>query len=160
MLETIILSVLNHDSAVAAAAEGIVAAAGGRPVIEMGSRSTDAECGRVLGPRRLDRRLRHHLEPGGRAPLRDPDGGHGRPRLHLLYRDEQDAFAAQVAALGRGDHAAGRHLRHRRRRSAQAVAAAGPGLGAVRIDSGALGDEARRARRQLDGLGATEPGSW
>ncbi len=39
---------------------------------------------------------------------------------------------------------------------ANAVAAAGTGLGAVRIDSGELGVLARQVREQLDGLGATE----
>ena len=43
VLETLVLSILNHDSAVAAAGERIIAAAGGRPVIEMGSRRTDPE---------------------------------------------------------------------------------------------------------------------
>ena len=38
---------------------------------------------------------------------------------------------------------------------ANAVAAAGPALGAVRIDSGELGVLARQVRDQLDGLGAT-----
>src|SRR6185312_7123461 len=37
----------------------------------------------------------------------------------------------------------------------RAVRAAGPGLGAVRIDSGDLGELARQARDQLDKLGAT-----
>src|SRR5699024_8435849 len=38
----------------------------------------------------------------------------------------------------------------------RAVEVAGPGLGAVRIDSGDLGELARQVRAQLDGLGATE----
>src|SRR4051794_15040505 len=40
MLETLTLSILNHDSAVAAAAARMVTAAAGRPLIEMGSRRT------------------------------------------------------------------------------------------------------------------------
>src|SRR4051794_17131366 len=43
LLETLALSVLNHDSAVAAAAARMVTAAGGRPIIEMGSRRTQEE---------------------------------------------------------------------------------------------------------------------
>ena len=39
---------------------------------------------------------------------------------------------------------------------ANAVAAAGPTLGAVRIDSGELGVLARQVREQLDRLGATQ----
>ena len=40
VLETLVLSVLNHDCAVAAAAARFVTAAGDRPIIEMGSRRT------------------------------------------------------------------------------------------------------------------------
>ncbi|MDF2829834.1 MAG: putative nicotinate phosphoribosyltransferase, partial [Mycobacterium sp.] len=68
--------------------------------------------------------------------------------------DEKAAFAAQVDALGVGttllvdtyDIATG---------VANAVAVAGPELGAVRIDSGELGVLVRQVRDQLDGLGAT-----
>ena len=40
LLETLILSILNHDAAVAAAASRMVTAAGDRPCLEMGSRRT------------------------------------------------------------------------------------------------------------------------
>jgi nicotinate phosphoribosyltransferase len=40
VLETLVLSILNHDSAVASAAARMVTAAAGRPIIEMGSRRT------------------------------------------------------------------------------------------------------------------------
>src|SRR6185312_8925647 len=40
VLETLALSVLNHDCAIASAASRMVTAAGGRPLIEMGSRRT------------------------------------------------------------------------------------------------------------------------
>src|SRR6266851_203207 len=43
LLETIVLSILNHDSAVATAAERLIAAAAGRPIIEMGSRRVDVD---------------------------------------------------------------------------------------------------------------------
>src|SRR5207237_9049125 len=43
VLETLVLSVLNHDSAIAAAAARIVSVAGSRPCIEMGSRRTHEE---------------------------------------------------------------------------------------------------------------------
>ena len=68
---------------------------------------------------------------------------------------EKAAFRAQVDALGVGttlfvdtyDITQG---------VANAVEAAGPELGAVRIDSGDLGVLARQVRAQLDGLGATK----
>ena len=40
VLETLSLSILNHDSAIASAAARMVGAADGRPIIEMGSRRT------------------------------------------------------------------------------------------------------------------------
>ncbi|CAM5602073.1 Nicotinate phosphoribosyltransferase OS=Streptomyces tendae OX=1932 GN=GUR47_07835 PE=3 SV=1 [Streptomyces tendae] len=40
LLETVILSILNHDSAIAAAASRMSSAAGDRPLIEMGARRT------------------------------------------------------------------------------------------------------------------------
>lgn len=43
ILETFILSVLNHDSAIASAASRMTSAAGTRPCIEMGSRRTQEE---------------------------------------------------------------------------------------------------------------------
>ena len=43
LLETLVLSVLNHDSAIASAAARMVTAAAGRPLIEMGSRRTHEE---------------------------------------------------------------------------------------------------------------------
>ena len=43
ILETYILSVLNHDSAIASAASRMITAAGDRPCIEMGSRRTHEE---------------------------------------------------------------------------------------------------------------------
>jgi nicotinate phosphoribosyltransferase len=71
----------------------------------------------------------------------------------MLHDSEEEAFAAQVAALGvkttllvdTYDIAAGIEA---------AVRVAGPELGAIRIDSGDLGVLARQARAQLDGLGA------
>ncbi len=154
VLETITLSILNHDSAVAAAAARIVAAAGGRPIIEMGSRRTDVESAvssaRAAWIAGFD--TTSNLEAGRRYGI--PTAGTAAHAFTMLFRDEQDAFAAQVEALGVGttllvdtyDTEEG---------VARAVASAGPGLGAIRIDSGPLGDEARRSRRQLDGLGAT-----
>src|SRR6185437_9915650 len=88
-----------------------------------------------------------------------PTEGTSAHAFTLLYDgrsgpDEPAAFAAQVAALGAGttllvdtyDVTTG---------VANAVAAAGTALGAVRIDSGELGVLARQVREQLDELGAT-----
>jgi nicotinate phosphoribosyltransferase len=154
LLETLVLSVLNHDSAVAAAADRIVIAARGRPVIEMGSRRTDPEA--AVAAARVawiaGFASTSNLEAGRRYGI--PTSGTAAHAFTLAFGDERAAFAAQVAAQGLNTtllvdtYDTEQGIRN-------AVATAGPGLGAVRIDSGDLVDEAHRARKLLDDLGAT-----
>ena len=82
LLETLALSILNHDSAIASAAARMVSAAEGRPLIEMGSRRTHEQAAVAARTRRLHRRVRRHLEPRGAAPLRRARARHQRARLH------------------------------------------------------------------------------
>jgi len=154
LLETLVLSILNHDSAVAAAAALIVESANGRPVIEMGSRRTDPDAA-VAAARAAylaGFATTSNLEAGRRYAI--PTAGTSAHAFTLLYPKEEDAFAAQVAALGPGTtllvdtYDPDQGIR-------SAVAVAGRGLGAVRIDSGDLVSEAWRARHLLDELGAT-----
>ncbi|MCL6669747.1 nicotinate phosphoribosyltransferase [Streptomyces panaciradicis] len=154
LLETVILSILNHDSAIAAAASRMSSAAGTRPLIEMGARRTH-ELAAVAASRAA------YL--GGFASTSDlaagfryniPTVGTSAHAFTLLHDHERDAFRAQVDSLGRGttllvdtyDVAEAVRL---------AVEIAGPELGAVRIDSGDLLLVAHRVRQQLDELGAT-----
>jgi len=153
LLETLVLSVLNHDSAVASAASVVSAAAGDRPVIEMGGRRTDPEAAVAAARAAYIGGLAStsNLEAGRRYGL--PTAGTSAHAFVLLFDEERDAFDAQVSVLGPSttllvdtyDTAAG--IRN-------AVEAAGPDLGAVRIDSGDLAVEAVRARALLDSLGA------
>ena len=154
ILETVILSILNFDSAVAAAASLLVAAAGERPVIEMGSRRTDPDAA-VAAARAAylgGFAATSNLEAGRRYAL--PTTGTAAHSFVLAFASEEEAFAAQVAAVGPGttllvdtfEVEAG--IR-------RAVEVAGLGLGGIRIDSGDLGAEAHRARALLDSLGAT-----
>jgi nicotinate phosphoribosyltransferase len=154
VLETIVLSILNHDCAVAAAAARMVTAAGGRPIIEMGSRRTHEEAA-VAAARAAylaGFATTSNLEASRRYGI--PTAGTAAHAFTLLHDDERAAFDAQVAALGPQttllvdtyDITRGIEL---------AVEVAGTGLGAVRIDSGDLGVMATHARQQLDSLGAT-----
>lgn len=159
VLETLALSIFNHDSAIAAAAARMAAAAEGRPLIEMGSRRTHEQAA-VAAARaaylagfasssNLEAQRRYGVPAMGTS-------AHAFTLLHTTADgpDEVAAFRAQVDALGVGttllvdtyDITAG---------VANAVEVAGPRLGAVRIDSGDLGVLARQVRAQLDGLGAT-----
>jgi nicotinate phosphoribosyltransferase len=154
VLETLALSVLNHDCAIASAAARMVTAAAGRPLIEMGSRRTHEQAA-VAAARAAylaGFASTSNLEAARRYGV--PTAGTAAHAFTLLHDDERAAFAAQVASLGPGttllvdtyDITRGIEL---------AVEVAGPALGAIRIDSGDLGVLAHHARAQLDALGAT-----
>ena len=154
ILETLVLSILNHDSAIASAADVLVRAASNRPIIEMGSRRTDPE-GAVAVARAAylgGFASTSNLEAGRRYGV--PTAGTAAHSFTLLFKEEKEAFSAQVACLGPSTtllvdtYEPEQGIRN-------AVAAAGSSLGAVRIDSGDLVSEAGRARRLLDELGAT-----
>ncbi len=162
LLETLILSILNHDSAVASAAARMASAAGGRPLIEMGSRRTHEQAAVAAaraaylagfaGTSNLEAHRRYGIPALGTA-------AHAFTMLHTTAGQDTDtweraAFAAQVAALG-VDTTLLVDTYDVHRGIGNAVAVAGPQLGAVRIDSGDLGVLARQAREQLDALGAT-----
>jgi nicotinate phosphoribosyltransferase len=153
VLETVALSILNHDCAIASAAARMVTAAGGRPLIEMGSRRTHEEAA-VAAARAAylaGFASTSNLEAGRR--FRVPTTGTSAHAFVLLHDDEERAFASQVAALGAKTTLLV-DTYDIRTGIERAVAAAGPELGAIRIDSGDLGEWARQAREQLDGLGA------
>ena len=159
VLETLALSIFNHDTAIASAAARMTSAADGRTLIEMGSRRTHEQAAVAAaraaylagftGSSNLEAQRRHGVPALGTS-------AHAFTLLHTAATgpDEKAAFRAQVDALGVGttllvdtyDITKG---------VANAVEAAGPELGAVRIDSGDLGVLARQVRAQLDGLGAT-----
>jgi len=153
LLETVALSVLNHDSAVASAASRMTSAAVDRPCLEMGSRRAHEESAVAAARAAAVSGFAgtSNLEAGRRYGI--PTIGTAAHAFTLLHDDEEAAFAAQVAAAGPGttllvdtyDVRAGVE---------RAVAVAGPGLGAVRLDSGDLGVLAQEVRAQLDSLGA------
>ena len=155
VLETVMLSVLNHDCAVASAAARMADAASGRLLIEGGSRRTDPEsavaaarAGFVGG---FD--TTSNLEAGRRHGI--PTGGTTAHAFVLAHANEEEAFEAQQATLGVGstylvdtfDVMEG--IR-------RAVKVVGPDIGAIRIDSGELLRDSVAARELLDSLGATD----
>jgi nicotinate phosphoribosyltransferase len=160
VLETLALSIFNHDTAIASAAARMVSVAGERPLIEMGSRRTHEQAGVAAaraayiagftGSSNLEAQRRYAVPALGTS-------AHAFTLLHTSEdgHDERAAFKAQVDALGVGttllvdtyDITQG---------VANAIEVAGTELGAVRIDSGDLGVLASQVRQQLDGLGATK----
>lgn len=153
ILETIILSVFNYDSAVASAAARMVTAAGGRPVAEMGSRRAN-ERAAVAAARAAyiaGFSATSNLEAGRDWGV--PTMGTAAHAFTLLHDSEEDAFRAQVDALGPGTTLLVDTFDVEKAIDT-AVRVAGPELGAVRLDSGDLPNLVRRVRAQLDALGA------
>jgi putative nicotinate phosphoribosyltransferase len=153
LLETVTLSILNHDCAIASAASRMVTAAEDRPLIEMGSRRTH-EWAAVASARAAylagfasTSNVRAAYEHG------IPSAGTSAHAFSLVHDSERDAFTAQLEALGPATtllvdtYDVPRAVR-------TAIEVAGPGLGAVRIDSGDLPVLARQVRTLLDELGA------
>ncbi len=155
LLETVLLSIYNHDSAIASAASRMTLVAGQRPCIEMGSRRTHEEAAVAAARAAYVAGFASSSNLAARQRYGVPTAGTSAHSFTLLHDSEADAFRAQVASLGEGttllvdtyDIAEAVRL---------GVEVAGPGLGAVRIDSGDLGALATQVRDQLDGLGATD----
>ncbi|WP_431036288.1 nicotinate phosphoribosyltransferase [Streptomyces sp. P6-2-1] len=153
LLETVILSILNHDSAIAAAASRMASAAGDRPLIEMGARRTH-ELAAVAASRAAwigGFSTTSDLAAGYRYGI--PTTGTSAHAFTLVHDDERAAFEAQVASMG-PDTTLLVDTYDVENAVRTAVEVAGPGLGAVRIDSGDLLLVAHRVRDQLDALGA------
>nr|WP_224760635.1 nicotinate phosphoribosyltransferase [Salinibacterium sp. ZJ450] len=153
LLETVALSILNYDTAVATAASRMVSAAEGRPLAEMGARRV-GERSAVAASRAAyiaGFSSTSNLEAGRSWGV--PTMGTAAHSFTLLHDSEEEAFRAQIAAMGVGttllvdtfDIPTAIET---------AVRVAGPGLGAVRIDSGDLPVVVRDVRKQLDSLGA------
>ena len=154
LLETVLLSIYNHDSAIASAASRMTLAAGGRPCIEMGSRRTHEQAAVAAARAAYVAGFDATSNLAARAAYGVPSAGTAAHSFTLLHDTEADAFRAQVQTLGVGttllvdtyDVTEAVRL---------AVEVAGTDLGAVRLDSGDLGLVARDVRAQLDSLGAT-----
>lgn len=154
VLETLALSILNHDSAVATAAARMSIAAGDRPLAEMGSRRA-GERSAVAAARAAyiaGFGATSNLEAGRTWGI--PTMGTAAHSFTLLHDTEELAFRSQVDALG-VETTLLIDTYDIREGVATAIRVAGTGLGGVRIDSGDLPTVAAAVRTQLDELGAT-----
>ena len=154
LLETVLLSIYNHDSAIASAASRMTMAAGDRPCIEMGSRRTHEEAAVAAARAAYVAGFASSSNLAARERYGVPTAGTSAHSFTLLHDSEANAFRAQVTSLGTGttllvdtyDVTEAVRL---------GVEIAGPELGAVRLDSGDLAMQAHQVRKQLDELGAT-----
>lgn len=154
ILETLLLSIYNYDSAVASAAARMVSVAAGRPLAEMGSRRTGersavaaARAAYIAG---FD--ATSNLEAGRSFGV--PTMGTAAHSFTLLHDTERDAFVAQIETLGVGTTLLV-DTYDVREAIELAVEVAGPELGGVRLDSGDLPTLVSEVRALLDRLGAT-----
>jgi nicotinate phosphoribosyltransferase len=162
LLETIVLSILNHDSAVAAAASRIVRAARGRDLIEMGGRRTHEEAAIAAARAAFAVGFSSTSNLAAASRYGIPVRGTAAHAFILAFEGrggERAAFDAQIATMGTGttllvdtydvavgiDHAV-----------AAARAAGADGPGAIRLDSDDPAVTSRRARTLLDALGARQ----
>lgn len=154
LLETLLLSILNYDCAVASAASRMVTAAKNRPCMDMGGRRTNewsavaaaraAVVGGFQGTANLLAAQLYGLKAIGTAAH----------CFTLVHDSERDAFISQIDALGKTTTLLVDTF-NIEEAVKTAVEVAGPELGGVRIDSGDLAALAQRVRNQLDALGAT-----
>jgi nicotinate phosphoribosyltransferase len=155
LLETLLLSIYNYDCAVASAASRMTAMAGDRPCIEMGSRRTN-EYAAVAAARAAyiaGFASTSNLEAGRRYGI--PTTGTAAHSFTLLHDSEEAAFKAQLKTLGKGttllvdtydiEEAVRTGVRLSKGK-----------LGAIRLDSGDLAEQAADVRKLLDSLGATK----
>jgi nicotinate phosphoribosyltransferase len=154
VLETVLLSIYNHDSAIASAASRMTQVAGDRPCIEMGSRRTHEEAAVASARAAYVAGFATTSNLAARHRYGVPSAGTSAHSFTLLHDTEADAFRAQVTSLGTGTTLLV-DTYDIREAVRLGVEIAGTGLGAVRIDSGDLGVLAREVRVQLDDLGAT-----
>ncbi|MEX2561660.1 MAG: nicotinate phosphoribosyltransferase [Nitriliruptoraceae bacterium] len=154
LLETLVLSVLNYDCAIAAAAARMVTAAHGRTLLDFGSRRSH-EMAAIAAARAawitgFDGTS--NLAAGQRYGI--PTTGTAAHAFMLVHDDEAAAFASQVKAahdpttllVDTFDTTTG--VAH----AIEAAHASGR-VAAIRIDSGDLADEAQQARQRLDAAG-------
>ncbi|HEX4214806.1 MAG TPA: nicotinate phosphoribosyltransferase [Candidatus Dormibacteraeota bacterium] len=153
LLETLLLSVCNWDSGIASTAARMVTAAAGRPILEMGSRRTheQAAVDAARAAYLCGFASTSNMEAGYRYGV--PVRGTAAHSFTLAHASELEAFEAQVATQGPGTtllvdtYDLEEGIRN-------AVRAAGPRLGGIRIDSGELLQIVPTARRLLRELGA------
>ncbi len=155
VLETVLLSIYNHDSAIASAASRMTGMSENRPCLEMGSRRTHEQAA-VAAARAAyiaGFTATSNLEAGRTWGI--PTMGTAAHSFTLLHDTEEAAFKAQLASLGEATtllvdtYSEDAAIR-------KAVELTQGRLGAIRLDSGDLAIMARRARDLLDDLGATE----
>jgi nicotinate phosphoribosyltransferase len=102
LLETVSLSILNHDCAIASAASRMVTAAGDRPLIEMGSRRTHERAAVASARAAYIAGFASTSNLRARYEFGIPSAGTSAHAFTLIHDSERHAFATQLESLGKG----------------------------------------------------------
>ena len=155
ILETVILSIMNYDSAVASAAARMKSVAAGRRLIEMGSRraheSAAVAAARAAFIAGFD--ATSNLLAGAEYGIETT--GTSAHAFTLLHDSEEQAFQAQLASMGT-ETTLLVDTYDVKNAVETAVRLTDGKIRAVRLDSGDLATSAVEVRKQLDELGAIE----
>jgi len=154
VLETLVLSVLNYDSAVASAAARMRIAARDRKLVEMGSRRANEDAAVAAARASFIAGFDATSNLLAQKRYQIPSVGTSGHAFTLLFESEAQAFSAQHEAMG-DETTFLLDTFDVEKAVATAVETTGGKLGNVRIDSGDLSESAHRVRNQLDSLGAT-----
>lgn len=155
ILETVILSILNYDSAVAAAAARMKSVAADRRLIEMGSRraheSAAVSAARAAYIAGFD--ATSNLAAGKLYGIET--AGTSAHAFTLLHDSEEQAFQAQLDSMG-NETTLLVDTYDVKNAVETAVRLTNGKIRAVRLDSGDLATSAVEVRKQLDDLGAKQ----
>src|SRR3954469_21089605 len=102
VLETVLLSIYNHDCAIASAASRMTWAADGPPCIEMGSRRTHELAAVAAAGAAYVAGFTATSNLAARQRYGVPTAGTSAHSFTLLHDNEREAFTAQVNSLGKG----------------------------------------------------------
>lgn len=155
LLETLVLSMVNHGTMVASKAARIVHAAGGRAVLEFGTRRThpDAAIGAARAAYLVGAAGTSNVEAGRRYGI--PVSGTAAHMWTMTHEDEVSSFENYVATFPAGTILL-IDTYDTRRGAERAARVAGDKLRGVRLDSGDLDALSREVRAILDREGCPE----
>jgi nicotinate phosphoribosyltransferase len=152
LLETYLLACIGFQTLVATKASRVARAARGRPVVDFGSRRAHGPDAGVLAARACclgGCRATSNLEAGRRFGL--PVAGTMAHSFVMAFESEAAAFRRYLESFPRDSTLL--VDTYDTLRGVQRAAGMGPGVGAVRLDSGDLSALSRKARRLLDRAG-------
>lgn len=151
IVETYLLSVLNHQTAIASKAARAVLAAKGRPLLEFGSRRTHPEAAVHTARAAYIAGFQGSSNVEAHARYGVPARGTMAHMLVMAAGDEEEAFRSYGEVFSPSTYLVDTY--DTLRGTDRALDVVGDGVSAVRLDSGDLGALSRAVRERLDERG-------